>query len=220
MAYDDASPGGLRVEQHPLGPYETNCYLVYETGERACWVIDPGFDAEPIIDVIRSRDLEPTRLILTHAHLDHIAGVDLVRDAFAGLRVAVHGDEQAFLSDPSLNLSVMTGIPVTARPAEEILSDGDELTLGHHVFRVIHTPGHSPGGITLYQADAHVAIVGDTLFDGSVGRMDFPTSNQADLIASIRERLYALPDETVVYPGHGPTTTIGKEKVMNAFVRA
>jgi hydroxyacylglutathione hydrolase len=220
MTNDDASPGDLRVEQHPLGPYETNCYLVYDTSDAACWVIDPGFDAGPIIDVIRNRGLEPSRLILTHAHLDHIAGVDLVRDAFPGLRVAVHGDEQAFLGDPSLNLSVMTGIPVTARPAEDILTDGDELALGPHVFRVIHTPGHSPGGITLYQSEAGVAIVGDTLFDGSVGRMDFPTSNQSDLINSIRQRLYALPDETVVYPGHGPTTTIGKEKVLNAFVRA
>ncbi len=132
----------------------------------------------------------------------------------------VHENEAAFLTDPGLNLSGDYGLPMASRGPDRTLRGGEELRLGPSKWQVLFTPGHSPGGITLYCAQAGAALVGDVLFAGSVGRFDFPTSNESDLVRSIREVLYRLPDETKVYSGHGPPTTIGREKKSNQFVRA
>lgn len=210
-----------------LGPFATNCYVVAPapadakaSGERPCWIVDASFEPGPLIEFIRSHTLRPERIILTHAHIDHIAGLDELRRAFPGVPVLIHEAEARFLEDPMLNLSGMYGVPYSAGPADVLLVDGQELHLAGLAWRVIFTPGHSPGGITLWCPGARVALVGDTLFAGSIGRFDFPTSDERALFASIREKLYALPDETRVLPGHGPSTTIGKEKRGNPYVRA
>ena len=210
----------VRIDGFSLGPFATNCYVVSAEGSKACWIIDASFDPHEMIDHVQNQDLKPEKILLTHAHVDHIAGLEEVRRAFPEVPVAIHKAESDWLEDPMLNLSQGHGFPITTRPAEQSLSDGDELEIDGVSWRVLHTPGHSPGGVTLYCEDAGVAIVGDTLFAGSIGRFDFPTSNQQDLEASIRERLYALPEETRVLPGHGPETTIGREKRSNPFVRA
>lgn len=203
-----------------LGPFETNCY-VYAPASAAggCWIIDAGLGPEPLIEAVREAGLRPEKLILTHAHLDHIAGVDAVTAAFPGVELMIHEAEREWLTDPDLNLSGGYGFPITCRPADRLLRDGDELTIGDEVWRVLHTPGHSPGGITLYSAAKGLALVGDTLFAGSIGRTDFPGSDFETLARSIRERLYTLPDETRVLPGHGPETSVGREKRSNPFVR-
>ena len=214
------SPG---IECFTLGPYETNCYVVTPSPNagkgQPCWIVDASFEPEPIIEFIRERLLCPEALILTHTHIDHIAGVREVLAAFPGLPLAVHIDEREWLTDPFLNLSAMSGMPVTTPEPNRVLREGDELTLGDTKWRVLHTPGHSPGGITLYHEPSGTAIVGDSLFSGSIGRTDFPGGDHATLERSIRQKLYTMPGGVRIYPGHGPESTIEQERRSNPFVR-
>lgn len=214
-----------RVEPITLGPFETNCYILSvenpaAPADRPCWIIDAGFDPQDLIDRVNALGLQPAALVLTHAHVDHIAGVAAVRSAFPGIPVWIHEAERDWLTDPMLNLSGLTGMDITAPAPDRLLRDGETLALNGLAWAVLHTPGHSPGGITLYNEPARTALVGDALFAGSVGRTDFPGSDPATLARSIRTKLYTLPDDTTIYPGHGPTSTIGKEKRTNPFVRA
>jgi len=209
----------IDIRGFELGPYSTNCYVI-TAGGPGCWIIDASFEPGPLIEHVRSENLVPEKILLTHAHLDHIAGLDDVREAFPGVDVWIHEDESKWLSDPMLNLSAMSGMSVTSRDPEHTLVEGDTLTLSDSSWDVLHTPGHSPGGVVFVERSSNIAIVGDTLFAGSIGRFDFPSSDEQALYASIREKLYTLPDEIIAYPGHGPSTTIGKEKTTNPFVRA
>ena len=209
----------VHIHCHVLGPFETNCYIVEVEGSRDCWVVDAGFEPDPMLQVLKDRKLQPVKLILTHAHVDHIAGINRVRKEYPDLPILIHQAEADFLSDPQLNLSAAMGIPVTAPAADGYLQEDDEPELAGSRWRVLHTPGHSPGGIVLYHAASGNALVGDTLFYGSIGRFDFPTSDEQQLYRSIREKLYSLPGDTVVHPGHGPSTTIERERSGNPFVR-
>jgi hydroxyacylglutathione hydrolase len=221
-AHTDASPT-LSLDRVTLGPFETNCYIVRQAPSKPgdpCWIVDAGFDPGPLIERIRELGLKPELLILTHAHVDHIAGVDEVLRAFPGTPVLIHSAEADWLSDPVKNLGLMMGMRITAQGPTRTLAHNEQLRLGGTAWRILHTPGHSPGGITLHCEGAHLAVVGDTLFAGSIGRTDFPGSDLATLETSIRERLYSLPPETTIHPGHGPSTTIAKERLSNPFVRA
>jgi len=145
--------------------------------------------------------------------------VNEVLGAFPGTAVAIHPAEREWLKNPMLNLSAGAGLRVTAKGPDRCFEEGEQLTLGGSRWRVLHTPGHSPGGATLWNEADGVALVGDALFAGSVGRTDFPGSDPATLAESIRSKLYTLPDGTVIHPGHGPESTIGREKRSNPFVR-
>jgi hydroxyacylglutathione hydrolase len=211
-----------------LGPFETNCYVVWfadsakspDSARKECWIVDASFEPDDLIAFVKAEGLTPVALVLTHAHVDHIAGVADVRRAFAvPPPVWIHEAEKDWLGDPLLNLSGMSGMPVSMGQPDALLHHGDVLTLAGRTWRVLHTPGHSPGGISLVHDDSRTALVGDALFAGSVGRSDFPGSDSRTLAASIRERLYTLPDETTIWPGHGPSSTIGREKRTNPFVR-
>lgn len=225
MRYPGRTMPCPEIAEFTLGPFATNCYVVVppeppETGRaRPCWIIDASFEPKRLLKHIADAGLTPEALILTHAHVDHIAGVRDVLTAHPGLAVVIHEAEAGWLADPEANLSAMMGFGITAPPATRLLKDGDTLTLGSTAWRIAHTPGHSPGGIALYHTESRTAIVGDTLFAGSVGRTDFPGSDPALLERSIQERLYTLPDDTRVLSGHGPETTIGREKRSNPFVR-
>jgi hydroxyacylglutathione hydrolase len=207
----------LTIETFTLGPWMTNCYVV-RSGDRA-WIIDAGFDPGSMIDFAQREKLRVEKIILTHAHVDHIGGLHDVHMAFAEAPILIHEAEHDFPTDPALNLSAYLASPLVAPEPTGHLAHGDTLTLGDDKFEVRHTPGHSPGGITLYGAAHHVALVGDTLFHQSVGRTDFPTSDPAALDHSIRTQLYTLPDNTRVLPGHMDETTIGAEKRGNPYVR-
>ncbi|QQE11684.1 MBL fold metallo-hydrolase [Planctomycetota bacterium] len=208
----------IQIHAFPLGTFQTNCYVL-EAPDKTCWIIDAGTDPESLIACIQENDLEPEKLLLTHAHHDHIEGISQVREAFPEIPIYIHEAEKDFLTDTSLNLSAMLGMPSIAPEADHFLEHGQILQLSGIPFEVRHTPGHSPGGVGFYQADNKFIISGDTLFAGSVGRYDFPTSDGPTLAKSIIEQLYTLSDDTVVYPGHGPATTIGQEKQTNPFVR-
>lgn len=212
---------GVTIDSFALGPFETNCLVVRDPADpgRACWIVDPGAGPDPVIEFVRRERLLPERIVLTHAHADHIAGLERVRRAFPGVPVLLHPEEDAFLSDPELNLSAFVGVPVTCGAADAPLREGDELRLGGSAWRVLHTPGHSPGSTTLVCDAAGEAIVGDTLFAGSIGRVDFPTSDPVRMRHSLREVLMALPDAVRVHPGHGPSTTIGAERRSNPFLQ-
>ena len=211
------------IRVFPLGPFETNCYLISHEDPKPgdpCWVVDCGMEPDRLINQIEGMALEPEAVVLTHAHLDHIAGLFAFRRRFPRTPIWIHEAEERWLTDPTLNLSAAAGIEVTGPTPDRLLRHAETLTLLGQPWQVRHTPGHSPGGVTLHHAPSNTAIVGDTLFAGSIGRHDFPGSDFATLAKSIREQLYTLPDETIVLPGHGPTTTIGREKISNPFVRA
>jgi len=208
----------MKIEHLTLGAYETNCYVLRD-GETArdCLVIDPGLDAGRLIDFLEERDLNPVAVALTHGHIDHIAGVAAVRDTFPDVKVYIHELDAEMLSEPHKNLSAMSGMAFSTRPQDVSLQDRDVIEQADVKLLVLHTPGHTPGGICLYSQADGVAFVGDTLFAGSVGRTDFPGGSMYQLINGVKDRLFTLPGETKVYPGHGPTTTIAHEKNHNPF---
>lgn len=199
----------------PVGPMGVNCYIVgcEETKEGA--VIDPGDDGRRIMAKAAQLGLKIKSIILTHGHFDHIMALDEVKEA-TGAQIMIHREDAGMLVDGRQNLSNMMGRPQSFSKADIELREGDTVKVGKVELRVLHTPGHTLGGICLV-ADGLV-IAGDTLFEGSIGRSDFPGGSHGTLINSIKTKLLALPDETWVYPGHGPATTIGFERKNNPFL--
>ncbi|MCI0331041.1 MAG: MBL fold metallo-hydrolase [candidate division Zixibacteria bacterium] len=181
---------------------------------KEAWIIDPGAEGNRIRSEIQRLGLKPSKIILTHAHGDHIGAVEELRQ-FYKIPVFIHEKDHPLLISPEENLSAAFGMPISAGKAEEFLVEGGRLNLGELNFEVIETPGHTPGGITLYGEKA--AFTGDALFAGSIGRYDFPHSDGELLFQSL-QKLMKLPDDTVVYSGHGPATTIGRERKMNPFL--
>lgn len=208
----------VHVRGFELGPFATNTYVVRVAGSPECWVVDPSFGPEPVLRFMEREGLTPVAILLTHAHCDHIAGIPEVRRAHPRVPILLHRAEWEWPGDPELNLSAFGGLPVSVAGPDAALEEG-EVELAGTRWQVLHTPGHSPGGVTLYSAAAKCALVGDALFAGSIGRTDFPNADFDTLASSIRTKLYTLPDETVIYPGHGPASTIGREKRTNPFVR-
>ncbi len=206
----------VHIKPFALGDYQTNCFVVTHGSD--CWVIDCGYEPEMLIEYLKTNDLKPSALLLTHCHSDHIAGIDQLLTLTGTIPIYAHSKEHEWNMNPMLNLSGLAGRPVTATPPSEELIEGQTLTLGDSTWRVIHTPGHSPGSVCFIHDESNQAIVGDTLFAGSIGRHDFPTSNVEDLRHSIQKTIMSLPDDMMVYPGHGPSTTIGRERQTNPFV--
>ena len=208
----------MPIEIHPfvLGDYQTNCHVV--TADHDCWIVDCGYSPEELIEYVQEHALNPSAILLTHCHSDHIAGLDQLRNAIGDVPVHSHASEAEWNMNPMLNLSGLAGRPVTAAAPDGFLTPGKPITLGDTTWDVLHTPGHSPGSLCFVNHDLNHAIVGDTLFAGSIGRHDFPTSNVADLRHSIHEVIMQLPDEMHFYPGHGPSSTIGQERASNPFV--
>lgn len=210
------------IQVFPLGDFQTNCMILTQ-GEpeagKSCWIIDCGYQPEPMLDAIEEQGLVPEKILLTHAHADHIAGLIEARSRFPGVPIYMHQAEETWMNDPVLNLSAALGLSITAPDPEAFLNEGDTVSLEEMEFRIVHTPGHSPGSISLIHEAAKLAFVGDTLFAGSIGRTDFPGSSFETLEESIQSKLYVLDPETVCFPGHGPATTIGQEKNSNPFVK-
>ncbi len=198
-----------------LGPLDSNCFIVGAEPDKAGMIIDPADEAQVIFKTVRELGLDIKYIVLTHGHLDHIGALKEVRDKI-GAEVAVHGADVSLLKDHSLGNLFGLFYPEPL-PPDRLLEDGDSLDVGDLRFQVLHTPGHSPGGICLLGHG--VVFSGDTLFNYGIGRTDLPGGSYSQLMNSIHTKLMVLPDDTVVYPGHGPDSTIGAERKGNPFLR-
>ncbi len=218
----------LEIETLLLGPLETNCYVVracaksLQTPDAAtrdvCWVVDPGMWPQPLLDHLRRASAKPSAILLTHGHCDHVAGVGELREHFPAARLLCPAGDAEMLADAQANLSAPFGLPMIAPEADELIEAGQMLLLGATEWQILDTSGHTPGGVSFYCAAENVVITGDALFAGGIGRIDIPGASCEKLLKNIRENLLALPDQTRVLPGHGPSTTIGHERQTNPFV--
>ncbi len=211
------------VVRFVFNPFQENTYLVVDEATRTCAVIDPGCSSpaeeEELVSYIETAGWQPVLLLNTHAHIDHILGNAFVGKKF-GLPLRIHREELAIL-EAAPQVAVYYGLPAPEPyPADPsaYLRDGEELLLGESRMQVLFTPGHSPGEVCFYLEDEGLLLAGDVLFRESIGRTDLPGGDHATLLRSIRERLLPLPDETRVFPGHGPETTIGHERTKNPFL--
>ncbi len=206
----------MNIEKFVLGPLETNCYVIRSNGE--CWVVDPGMWAESLMEFLTREDAEPSRILLTHGHGDHIAGIEQIRQSIPEIRICCPADDANMLTDPVANMSGVVAMNLTAPPADELLRPRQTLQCGQSSWKLLDTSGHTPGGVSYYCQDESVVLTGDALFAGGIGRFDIPNASGETLIANIRVNLLSLPDETRVLPGHGPETTIGAERRNNPFL--
>lgn len=208
----------MKLEMLPLGMVQANCYILQDN-KKNCIIIDPGGQGEMLIDFINERNLTPIAILLTHAHFDHIGAID---EVIARWEIPLHMHKKEFnwLKDSKLNGSNFFGLPdVVIEKRPEKINMEEPLVIGDFIFEVFHTPGHSPGSVSFYSKENNFVISGDALFHGSIGRTDLVDGNFDVLKKSIEEKLFILPDETIVYSGHGMSTTIGYEKSNNTFLK-
>lgn len=204
------------IERFEPGAFGTNCYLVTDESTLEGVIIDPGEGAEQILKRVKELELSVKYILLTHGHPDHIGAVSEVKKA-TGAELAIHPDDAPYLRGRPGQGGMFHQSADPPPEADRMLQDGDTISAGGLHLKIIHTPGHSPGGICLLTDN--ILFSGDTLFNGSIGRSDFPGGSGPQLLNSIHTRLMVLPDETIVYPGHGPETTIGAERQGNPFLR-
>jgi len=182
-------------------------------------VFDPGLQPDLILDLLREQGLEVAAIVNTHGHADHIGGNAALKDAFPRAPVIIGTNDAVMLTDAEANLSAPFGFPVTSPPADRTVAEGDTVEVAGLAFEVHDVPGHSPGHVVyVYRSCPILVFGGDVLFRGSIGRTDFPGGSHALLLQGIREKLFMLPPDTVVYPGHGPVTKVGYEKTTNPFL--
>lgn len=213
----------MLFEMRAAPPFMKNGFVLGDESTREGVVVDPGDEVEELVGIVGAHGLTIKYILLTHAHLDHITGVGRARAAFGAPPVVLHRDDRP-LYDAVVQQGLAFGFRVAPQPPpDRYYEPGDTFTFGDHVIRAHHTPGHSPGGVCLQvgtlEDPGRTLIVGDTLFAGSIGRTDLPGGDLDTLLASIRQVLFAFGDDAVVYPGHGPATTIGEERRGNPFLR-
>ncbi len=202
------------LERIVVGNLETNCYIFGSAKGKEVVIIDPGGSPELILSVLYGLTASVRYIINTHGHMDHITANRQIKKR-TGAEICIHRADSEMLIDSRKNFSDLMVTPVTSPPADRLLNDGDVLNVGELKLKVIHTPGHSPGGISLVSDG--LVFTGDTLFAGSVGRWDFPGASYNLLLASVRNKLLVLDEDMIVYPGHGPVSNIGTEKKENPF---
>jgi glyoxylase-like metal-dependent hydrolase (beta-lactamase superfamily II) len=206
----------LRIDLFVTSPLETNTYLLRGGGD--CWVIDPGMGLDRLIAALARDKHVPSRVLLTHAHGDHIAGLAELKEAFPQVRVCCPAADAEMLTDPQRNLSAPFGFEIIAASADELIRAGQTIKMGELAWQVLDTSGHSPGGVSYYCPLAEVVLTGDSLFSGGIGRTDIPGGDENRLLDNIARNLLTLPDRTRVLPGHGPESTIGQERRGNPFL--
>lgn len=204
------------LETLVVGPLGVNCYIVGDEKTREAIVIDPGGNARDILDTLRREQLKLVAIVATHAHFDHLFALAELRAATRA-PFLLHADEAPVLASASIGARLFGFVFGQPAPAERLVRAGDVVRVGEIALQVLHTPGHSPGGMCLLHDKS--VFVGDTLFQGGIGRTDLPGGDYGTLLRSIRDQLLTLPDDTTVYPGHGDATTIGEERQLNPFLR-
>ncbi len=218
----------MHIESIVVGPIRTNCYLLH--AGKHVWIIDPGFDGQRLASIIKKNGLLPEAVLLTHSHWDHVMGLPDLLTAFPKLPILIHPSDSHLLGKEGGRKSIRAiqyFDPSHAQACRDILERLPEATDFLHDgqiiegcgLQVLHTPGHTPGSVSLYQEDADTLFSGDTLFAGAIGRTDLPGSDPHAIIPGIIEKLLVLPDQTKVFPGHGKTSTIGNEKRQNPWLQ-
>ena len=207
----------MRITNLPSGALQANTYLAVDEKTNEGFIVDPGGYNKVLTKEVRDNDVNIKYIILTHGHSDHICGVNEHKAEFPDAKIVAYQDEEAMLENPNLNQSPGFGVPYSTK-ADILVSDGDELKVGDVTLKFIHTPGHTEGGMCIYVKEAKALFSGDTLFRQSIGRTDFPGGSYKEIMDSIRKKLFLLPDDTNVFPGHMGTTSIGFEKENNPFV--
>jgi len=212
----------LRVGRVVSMPFDENTYVAQLAGRSECIVIDPGLEPRLILDYLAEHGLAPAAILCTHGHSDHIAGNAALKQRWPACPLVIGAGDAAKLTDPDLNLSAAFGLPITSPPADHTLTEGERFTAAGVELHVFAAPGHSSGHIVFLckQCAPWRVFGGDVLFRGSIGRHDFPDGDFDALRRAIHDKLFTLPDDTIVHPGHGPDTTIGHEKRTNPFVGA
>lgn len=215
-------PGSLNVETIESMPFAQNSYVAHLGNRHDCVVVDPGLQPDLILDVLKQGGLQPVAILITHGHCDHIAGIPFLKEHWPACPVVVGRGDAPMLTDPKLNLSAQYGLPYATGPADVLLDDGQTYAAAGLELETRTIPGHSAGHVVFVVRGVEPPVVfgGDVLFNGSIGRTDFPGGSFQRLADGIRTKLYTLPDDALVYPGHGPPTTVGREKRSNPFVNA
>jgi hydroxyacylglutathione hydrolase len=209
-------PVNIRVIES--APFGENSYVVWADSSAEAFVIDPGFEPDAIVEVLRNEKLTLTAIVCTHGHVDHIAGNADLKKAYPDAPILIGRGDANMLTDPRANLSANWGFHIVSPPADRLLDDGERLTVAGIELEVREIPGHSPGHVVFVIHGDKLVLGGDVLFAGGVGRTDFPGGSFKVLKAGIEAKLWPLPDDTKVFPGHGPVTTVGEEKRTNPFV--
>jgi hydroxyacylglutathione hydrolase len=232
----------MNVKTFILGPIQTSCYLVYDDNNADAIIIDAGGDPTEIINHIKHYELNPLYLVNTHGHVDHILGNPQIKKVFPEIKICIHSADAPMLLESRYNLSTELGFEFSSPKPDRLLKENDIILIpaekskgskSIHQFKVIHLPGHTKGGIGLFyqpmdNSSMHdekkkakdnkpLLFSGDAIFAGSIGRTDFPGGSHSELVNNIREKVFVLPDSTIIYPGHGPSTTVGDEKHSNPF---
>ena len=207
----------MSITNLPSGALQANTYLAVDEKTNEGFIVDPGGYNKVLTKEVRDNDVNIKYIILTHGHSDHICGVNEHKAEFPDAKIVAYKDEEAMLENPNLNQSPGFGVPYSTK-ADILVSDGDELKVGDVTLKFIHTPGHTEGGMCIYVKEAKALFSGDTLFRQSIGRTDFPGGSYKEIMDSIRKKLFLLPDDTNVFPGHMGMTSIGFEKENNPFV--
>lgn len=210
----------LQIAAIPSVPFDENTYVVHLEGRDDCLVFDPGLEPDKIIEYLERKRLTPVAFLCTHGHADHIAGNAALKGRWPDCPLVIGAVDAPMLTDPRLNLSAAFGMPVVSPPADQTLVEGDRYSAAGIELEVFEIPGHSPGHVVfLYKGMTPYQVIGgDVLFAGSIGRTDFPGGSFEDLAAGVHRVLFTLPDDTRVLPGHGPATTVGRERRTNPFV--
>ena len=207
---------GFSVETLVVGPIEENCYVLRDEDTSEGIIIDPGDNGQEILAYVRDNGIRVKLIVNTHGHWDHIGAVDFLRDELA-VGLAIHADDASMLTATREEMAAYSVFAGGKRPAEILLKDGDTISFGNSSLKVIHTPGHTRGGICLYGGGC--LFSGDTLFAGSVGRTDFPGGDYRAILHSVNVQLEQVDDDTRVFPGHGPATRMGRERRCNPYLQ-
>lgn len=209
----------LRIEVVVSKPFMENTLVVWLEGHTDCVIVDPGFEPDKIIRLVERAQLTPVLFLLTHGHADHIAGNHALKKRWPTVPLVIGVGDAPMLTDPIANLSGLAGAPITSPPADRTVVENEEFEVAGLSLRVREIPGHSPGHVVYVVQNVSPLVVlgGDVLFEGSIGRTDFPGGSLKQLLAGIREKLFTLPNDTVVYPGHGAKTTTGEERLTNPY---
>jgi hydroxyacylglutathione hydrolase len=211
---------GYEIAPVVSAPFAQVAYVVWKKDGHDAVVVDPGFDVGSLEDVLRRHSLKLVAILNTHGHCDHIAGNAAMKRAYPSVPLIIGRNEAHLLTDPEANLSAPFGMPMTSPPADRLVDDGDRLEFAGFSFEVREIPGHSPGSVVFVadQFDPPFVLGGDVLWAGSVGRVDLPGGSGELLVSGIKKKLFSLPNDTLILPGHGPPTTVGEERRTNPYV--